>query len=380
MGHPVDVHARHTSAPSSWCQLLLLLLLNAWVSSTEGHGGHETPEWLVGLPQLLLQQKQQQHLLAGSILSVTPPAAAKQEQLLRPRHLPTGSLAHLTTFEQSAGKEEGLPTLASVAHLYGISQRHLQQMMEQDHGLLASNQGLLVWACRGEHRSASLQTAMNGLASSSQDGSSMGIGEGTDDTWDDHASKMDEINWDMRTPSHVTSTASTMDDSRRLAPDNDIPRTATAPALPESYAEDLTASTDDVIHASLQTVSNDGAAVEGLHQHAMVFQQPGPEPQPQEAFKLHNRPPGSVHHTIFLDFRGCSVSNTYWNTATKKAVLQTQPFDMDGDPNTFSVQEQQAIVSIWQAVAQDFAAWAVDVTTEDPGVEALVRYMPSAPQ
>jgi hypothetical protein len=37
------------------------------------------------------------------------------------------------------------------------------------------------------------------------------------------------------------------------------------------------------------------------------------------------------------------------------------------------VQEQEAVVSIWQAVAQDFAPWAVDVTTEDPGEEALLK-------
>jgi hypothetical protein len=29
------------------------------------------------------------------------------------------------------------------------------------------------------------------------------------------------------------------------------------------------------------------------------------------------------------------------------------------------------IISIWRAVAEDFAVFNVDVTTEDPGVEAL---------
>ena len=29
------------------------------------------------------------------------------------------------------------------------------------------------------------------------------------------------------------------------------------------------------------------------------------------------------------------------------------------------------MISIWRAVAEDFAVWDVDVTTEDPGVEGL---------
>jgi hypothetical protein len=29
------------------------------------------------------------------------------------------------------------------------------------------------------------------------------------------------------------------------------------------------------------------------------------------------------------------------------------------------------MISIWRAVAEDFAVWDVDVTTEDPGLEGL---------
>jgi hypothetical protein len=31
------------------------------------------------------------------------------------------------------------------------------------------------------------------------------------------------------------------------------------------------------------------------------------------------------------------------------------------------------MISIWRAVAEDFAVWDVDVTTEDPGLEGLRR-------
>jgi hypothetical protein len=101
-------------------------------------------------------------------------------------------------------------------------------------------------------------------------------------------------------------------------------------------------------------------------------QQPSPAPD-NDAFSLHSRSRGSVQHTIFLDFHGCSISDSYWNAATSKPLLQTQPFDLDGEPAALSEAEMQAVTDIWAAVAQDFAAWAVDVTTEAPGQDALVR-------
>ncbi len=38
------------------------------------------------------------------------------------------------------------------------------------------------------------------------------------------------------------------------------------------------------------------------------------------------------------------------------------PFDTDGAPASFSPAEQQAIVAIWRAVAEDFAPFDVDVS------------------
>jgi hypothetical protein len=107
-------------------------------------------------------------------------------------------------------------------------------------------------------------------------------------------------------------------------------------------------------------------------QHAKA-QQHWRTPDPSDAFRLHSRPAGSVPRTIFLDFRGCRVTESYWNAATNKDEVVTQAFDLDGDPATFSTAERQAIVDVWLAVSQDYAPWAVDVTTEDPGQEALIR-------
>lgn len=39
----------------------------------------------------------------------------------------------------------------------------------------------------------------------------------------------------------------------------------------------------------------------------------------------------------------------------------------DGSPSTWSASELSDILAIWRSVAEDFAPWDVDVTTEDPG-------------
>jgi hypothetical protein len=44
---------------------------------------------------------------------------------------------------------------------------------------------------------------------------------------------------------------------------------------------------------------------------------------------------------------------------------------MDGVPGTFSTTEQDRIQYIWQRVAEEYAPFGVDITTQDPGVNAL---------
>jgi len=44
----------------------------------------------------------------------------------------------------------------------------------------------------------------------------------------------------------------------------------------------------------------------------------------------------------------------------------TPPYDLDGNPSSLSSAERTAIVSIWRTVAEDYLAWDVDVTTEEP--------------
>ena len=83
-------------------------------------------------------------------------------------------------------------------------------------------------------------------------------------------------------------------------------------------------------------------------------------------FKLHSNP--NAQHTIYLDFTGHTTSGTWWNDGGK---IQSSAYDRDGNKSSFSNSELLEIQSIWQQVAEDFAPFNVNVTTQDPGVEAL---------
>lgn len=91
-----------------------------------------------------------------------------------------------------------------------------------------------------------------------------------------------------------------------------------------------------------------------------------------DAFKLHSLP--GVNRVIYLDFTGHTTSGTSWNSSyTSGAPIVSAPFDLDGSPSTFNADERGIIQRIWQRVAEDYAPFGVDVTTEDPGLEALRR-------
>ena len=88
---------------------------------------------------------------------------------------------------------------------------------------------------------------------------------------------------------------------------------------------------------------------------------------------LHSRP--SATRKIFLDFDGDTFpASTPWLDyfgASPGATLNG--FSLDSDYSTFSLAENVYIEEVWRAVAEDFAAINVDVTTEDPGVAGLTR-------
>jgi hypothetical protein len=88
-----------------------------------------------------------------------------------------------------------------------------------------------------------------------------------------------------------------------------------------------------------------------------------------QAFALSSRPTAS--RKIVLDFNGHTTTGSAWNSLANKDPIITPPYDKDGSPSTWSADELADIVAIWRSVAEDFAAFDVDVTTTDPGDAAL---------
>lgn len=88
-----------------------------------------------------------------------------------------------------------------------------------------------------------------------------------------------------------------------------------------------------------------------------------------QTFTLHSRP--GARRTVYLNFRGATLGNTAWNGGG--GTITALPFDLDGVPYSFSSTELERIQYIWQRVAEDFAPFDVDVTTEQPPADALTR-------
>ncbi|MEO8224313.1 MAG: thrombospondin type 3 repeat-containing protein [Gammaproteobacteria bacterium] len=107
----------------------------------------------------------------------------------------------------------------------------------------------------------------------------------------------------------------------------------------------------------------------GQTQSALAFSTSPPAPLgPLPPALLFHSLPGSAYR-IYLDFNGEDVSGTSWNTdfEPQRASIPATAYTLDGDPETFNAAERSDIKRIWQRVAEDFAPFNVDVTTEPPG-------------
>lgn len=91
-----------------------------------------------------------------------------------------------------------------------------------------------------------------------------------------------------------------------------------------------------------------------------------------QTFSLQSNP--NAKHTIYLDFDGHATSGTIWNSSFNNSQdIITASYDTNGDINTFTSSELQNIQWIWQRVAEDFSPFDVNVTTQDPGTNALTK-------
>lgn len=88
-------------------------------------------------------------------------------------------------------------------------------------------------------------------------------------------------------------------------------------------------------------------------------------------FQLHSSPTSSK--VIYLDFDGHTTTGTSWNNATMGASFYSPAYDIDGNPAVFSNEELSRIQQIWQRVAADYAPFDVDVTTQAPPTDWLIK-------
>jgi PKD repeat protein len=90
-----------------------------------------------------------------------------------------------------------------------------------------------------------------------------------------------------------------------------------------------------------------------------------------QTFFLHSHP--GANRTLYLDFTGATITNTAWNASENKPTIVAKPYDFDNNPAAFSDAELQRIQYIWQRVAEDYAPFDVDVTTEQPTQDKITR-------
>jgi hypothetical protein len=90
-----------------------------------------------------------------------------------------------------------------------------------------------------------------------------------------------------------------------------------------------------------------------------------------QTFALHSD--ATSTHKIFLDFDGANVANTWWNASGGMPARFYTGFSLDGDPTTFTSAELTFVQQVWQIVAEKYAPFDVDVTTQDPGPDGYNR-------
>ncbi|MDP3967986.1 MAG: fibronectin type III domain-containing protein [Nocardioides sp.] len=88
-----------------------------------------------------------------------------------------------------------------------------------------------------------------------------------------------------------------------------------------------------------------------------------------QTFRLNSRP-GS-HRTLYIDVDGHTVSGTAWNDYMEWPETRTPGF-VDSEEEATETQ-RRIVQDVWRRVAEDYAPFDINVTTQDPGDAALER-------
>lgn len=89
-----------------------------------------------------------------------------------------------------------------------------------------------------------------------------------------------------------------------------------------------------------------------------------------DAFTLHSNP--GATRTIFLDFDGGSLLSTNSWLLQGLSSLLFPGWSLDGSAG-FSDSERSVVIEVWARMAEDFAPFDIDVTTEEPASGGLFR-------
>ncbi len=90
-----------------------------------------------------------------------------------------------------------------------------------------------------------------------------------------------------------------------------------------------------------------------------------------KTFSLHSL--RRSNRTIYLDFTGHTVKKTAWNAGTGDRRQRYSPYSMDRHEGSFTTTEKSQIQHVWQRVAEDYAPFNVDVTTQQPKPSDIQR-------
>lgn len=91
----------------------------------------------------------------------------------------------------------------------------------------------------------------------------------------------------------------------------------------------------------------------------------------EDTFVLHSLP--DSQHTIYLDFGNVTLpSNSWWVDSGGMSAQTFTGYSSDGDP-AFNDTEKTFIQQVWSIIAEKYAAFDVDVTTENPGSDGYNR-------
>lgn len=147
-----------------------------------------------------------------------------------------------------------------------------------------------------------------------------------------------------------------------------LPPTARARALKWLESSHFTERDLDSLHADsdggILYVDTFTGTAPASGQEPVVSQAAVPVSPFPASLVFHSKP-GSPN-VLFVNFSGEVVANTQWNSEVDRTEIPAVAFSSDSDYTTFSDAEQVIIKKIWQRMAEDYAPFDIDVTTERP--------------